>query len=118
MDDVQKYLQKKGPGLDQTIVKIYALRQFLNEERDRLVDDAVFYATTKCKEMDTSITRRIRKKKRMYGEETGNEENNLQEELRKDMLQFVDHLGRKLIAALSKCISSIRDLDSLNLVFS
>ena len=49
VDDVQKYLQKKGLGLDQTIVKIHALRQFLNEVRDRLVDDAIFYATTKCK---------------------------------------------------------------------
>ena len=60
VDDDKKYLQKKGLGLDQTIVKIHALRQFLNEERDRLVDDAVFYATTKCKEMDISITSRIR----------------------------------------------------------
>ena len=49
VDDVQKYLQKKGLGLDQTIVKIHELRQFLNEERDRLVDDAVFYATPSVK---------------------------------------------------------------------
>ena len=62
VDDVQKYLQKKGLGLDQTIVKIHALRQFLNEERDRLVDDAIFYATTNCKEMDISITRRERRR--------------------------------------------------------
>ena len=50
VDDVQKYLQKKGLGLDQTTVKIHSLRQFLDEERDRLVGDAMFYATTKCKE--------------------------------------------------------------------
>ena len=92
VDDVQKYLQKKGLGLDQTTVKIHALRQFLDEERDRLVGDAMFYATTKCKEMDISIIRRIRKKKRMYGEKTGDEENTFQEELRKDMLRVVDQL--------------------------
>ena len=90
VDAAQKYLQKKGLGLDQTIVKIHALRQFLYEERDRLVDDAMFYATTKCEEMDISITRRIRKKKRMYDEETGDKGNTLQEELRKYMLQVVD----------------------------
>ena len=32
----------------------------------------------------------------MYGEETGNEENTLQEELRKDMLQVVDHLWEEI----------------------
>ena len=91
-----KILQKKGLGLDQTIVKIHALRQFLYEERDRLVDDAMFYATTKCEEMDISITRRMRKKKRMYDEETGDKGNTLQEELRKDMLQVVDQLWEEI----------------------
>ena len=96
VDAAQKYLQKKGLGLDQTIVKIHALRQFLHEERDRLVDDAMFYATTKCEEMDISITRRIRKKKRMYDEETGDKGNTLQEEFRKDMLQVVDQLWEEI----------------------
>ena len=32
----------------------------------------------------------------MYGEETCNEENTLQEELRKDMLQVVDHLWEEI----------------------
>ena len=56
----------------------------------------MFYATTKCKEMDIAITRRIRKKKRMYGEKTGDEENTFQEELRKDMLRVVDQLWEEI----------------------
>ena len=96
VDDVQKYLQKKGLSLDQTITKIHALRRFLDEEGERQVDDAIFYAITKCKEMDISITRRIRKRKSMYGEKTGGEENTLQEELRKDMLQVVGKLWEEI----------------------
>ena len=96
VDDVQKYLQKKGLSLDQTITKIHALRRFLDEEGERQVDDAIFYAFTKCKEMDISITRRIRKRKSMYGEKTGGEENTLQEELRKDMLQVVGKLWEEI----------------------
>ena len=34
------------------------------------------------------------------------------------MYKLLNICGRKLIAALSRCISPIRDLDSLNLVFS
>ena len=67
VDDVQKYLQTKGLGLDQSVFKIHSLRQFLDDGRDRLFEESIIYAIARCEEMDITITRRVRKRKRLDG---------------------------------------------------
>ena len=96
VDDVQKYLQTKGLGLDQSVVKIQSLRQFLDAGRDRLVEEAIIYATTRCEEMGITITRRVRKRKSSDGVAINNAKITFQEELRRELFQVVDQLRNEI----------------------
>ena len=46
VNDVQKYLQTKGLGLDRAVDKIQVLQKFLDDERYWLVNEGIIYATT------------------------------------------------------------------------
>lgn len=96
VDDVQKYLQTKGLGLDQSVFKIQSLQHFLDTGRDRLVEEAIIYATTRCEEMGITITRRVRKRKRLDGVAINDEKITFQEELRRELFQVVDQLRNEI----------------------
>ena len=90
MNDVQKYLQTKGLGLDRAVDEIQVLQKFLDDERYWLVNEGIIYATTMCEEMEITITQRIRKRKRMDGDES--EVLTFQEELLRELFEVVDRL--------------------------
>ena len=80
----------KTPGLDRAVDKIQVLQKFLDDVRDRLVNEGIIYATTRCEEMDITITRRVRKRKQMDGDVS--EVLTFQEELRRELFEVVDRL--------------------------
>ena len=94
--DVHKYLQTKGLRLDQFVCQIQSLRQFLDAGRDRLVEEAIIYAITICEEMDNTITRRVRKRKRLDCEAINDEKIIFQEELRRELFQVVVKLWNEI----------------------
>ncbi|XP_073445537.1 zinc finger MYM-type protein 1-like [Dendrobates tinctorius] len=63
INDAQKYLQTKGLDLHQSSVKLTALRDYLLQNREAMVDSAMHKSKKLCSEMGISMERRIRKKK-------------------------------------------------------
>ena len=80
----------------QSVFKIHSLRQFLDDGRDRLVEESIFYAIARCEEMDITITRRVRKRKRLDGVVINDENITFQEELRRELFQVVDKLRNEI----------------------
>lgn len=71
IDDAQIYLQQQGLSVDKCAQKLSALKNHLVESRDRFVQEAINFARSLCEKLEIELkTRRIRRKKRMHGDET------------------------------------------------
>lgn len=89
-------LQSKGLTVDETATKIEALRFYIEEKRDHIVEGAIDIATKKSEDYDIPTEKRLRRKKRMVGEMTSDAGLTLKEELQKDMLEYLDRFRVKL----------------------
>ncbi|GBP39337.1 hypothetical protein EVAR_24318_1 [Eumeta japonica] len=71
VDDAQIYLQQRGLSVDKCAQKLCALKTLLVESRDRFVQEAIDFAKTLCEKLGIELkTIRIRRKKRMHGDES------------------------------------------------
>jgi hypothetical protein len=96
LDHAQKYLQIRGLSLERAVVKVQALQMFLDGERDQLVAESIADATTRCQQLEIEIERRVRRRRRMDGEEARDEPVPLQEQVRRELLQVVDRLREEI----------------------
>ena len=92
----QKYLQQKNLVLIQCVSKIPILDDFLQRQRESLVADTVAKAKDICEEMRITTEQRIRRKRRMPGEEADDAGFTLEEELRREMLDCLDSLSQEI----------------------
>ena len=89
--DTQKYLQRKGLSLENCAHKIKAFIDFLINERDALVKRCIDNALKICEEQEILIEeRRVRKKKKMPGEQAEDEGLSAAQEIKRCMLEAVD----------------------------
>ena len=63
VDQTQQYLQYKGLTLDRVVAKLEALRLFLHEQREFLVDSVIQCSVAKAKEYDIDVEKRVSCKK-------------------------------------------------------
>jgi hypothetical protein len=96
LDHAQKYLQIRGLSLERAVVKVQALQMFLDGERDQLVAESIADATTRYQQLEIEIERRVRRRRRMDGEEARDEPVPLQEQVRRELLQVVDRLREEI----------------------
>ena len=96
INDAQKYIQTKGLDLQQSSVKLTALRDCLLENREKMVDSAMDESKKLCSEMGISMERRNRKKKRMDGEGLTDAALGFDAELRREMLSVIDRLTEEI----------------------
>ena len=68
----------------------------MQRQRESLVADAVAKASDICEEMGIAIERRIRRRKRMPGEEADGAGLTLEQELRREMLDCLDSLSQEI----------------------
>ena len=73
VDHAQQYLQYKGLTLDKVVAKLDALKLFLSEERERVVDSAIEKAEMKADEYGITVDKPKRCKKKMPREEARDE---------------------------------------------
>jgi len=108
INDAQKYLQTKGLDLQQSYVKLTALRDCLLQNREKMVDSAMDESKKRCSEMGISMERRVRKNKRMDGEGLTGVTLVFDTELRRQMLSVID----RLIEEISCRFQQVHDLAS------
>lgn len=119
----QKYLQIAGLSLEKCVVKLRYLLSFLRENRDELVDNAIRHATEMCQDMDISVERRGRRKKKkmMPGEEAEDAGLSLSQELRRAMFEcldrFCEELARRL-SSLEYVSSKFAIVDAKNILYT
>ncbi|CAH2327032.1 zinc finger MYM-type 1-like [Pelobates cultripes] len=94
----QKYLQTVGLTLEKCIVKLQGLKAFLADQRSEIVEKAICYATTTCKEMDISMERRGRVKlhKTMPGKKAKDAGLTLPEKIKRAMFECLDRFHHEL----------------------
>ncbi|CAH2296492.1 zinc finger MYM-type 1-like [Pelobates cultripes] len=94
----QKYLQTVGLTLEKCIVKLQGLKAFLADQRSEIVEKAICYATTMCKEMDISMERRgrVKLRKTMPGEKAKDAGLTLPEEMKRAMFECLDRFHHEL----------------------
>ncbi|CAH2295746.1 zinc finger MYM-type 1-like [Pelobates cultripes] len=94
----QKYLQTVGLTLEKCIVKLQGLKAFLADQRSEIVEKAICYATTTCKEMEISMERRgrVKLRKTMPGEKAKDAGLTLPEEMKRAMFECLDHFHHEL----------------------
>jgi len=110
--DAQKYLQQKGLSLENCAQKMKAFVAFLSGERDALVSQAIDNALMICEKLEIPIEeRRVRRKKRMPGEQTQDVGLSVLEEIKRCMLQAVDRF-------LSEAERRFSGINELNKTFS
>lgn len=92
MNLTQKYVQTSAITMEKTLAKFQALKIFLQNERGKIVERAINYATETCNDMDISIERRGRtkKKKTMPAEMTPDAGVTLTEEIQRAMFEGLD----------------------------
>lgn len=89
--NTQKYLQRKGLSLENCAHKIKAFIDFLINERDALVKRCIDNALKICEEQEILIEeRRVRKKKKMPGEQAEDEGLSAAQAIKRCMLEAVD----------------------------
>ncbi|EFA12671.1 52 kDa repressor of the inhibitor of the protein kinase-like Protein [Tribolium castaneum] len=96
INDSQAYLQTKKLNLQQCDLKLQALRAFLMENRDQLIDNSVTYAKGICDDLGIAMDRRCRKKKTMAGETAGDAGLSYETELRRDMYHSLDRVIQEI----------------------
>ena len=62
-------MQTPGITLGMVATKLSAVKTFLEEQRSSIIDSAVQQALAKCEEHDIPVEKRIRRKRKMPGEE-------------------------------------------------
>ena len=87
---------KKDLNLIPCASKIRHLDDFLQRQRESLVADAVAKATYICEEMGIATERRIRRRRRLPGEEAEDGGLILEQELRREMLDCLDSLSQEI----------------------
>ncbi|CAH2315499.1 zinc finger MYM-type 1-like [Pelobates cultripes] len=107
----QKYLQTVGLTLEKCIVKLQGLKAFLADQRSEIVEKAICYATTTCKEMDISKERRgrVKLRKTMPGEKAKDAGLTLPEEMKRAMFECLDRFHH----ALEICSQAIEKIISM-----
>jgi hypothetical protein len=80
------------------VIKIKALKMFLQSQRIEIVERAISFATKKCEELDISIERRGRRRfrKHMPGEKARDARLTLPEKLQRAMLECLDRFYEEL----------------------
>ncbi|KAK4887127.1 hypothetical protein RN001_003398 [Aquatica leii] len=97
INDTQLYLQTKGLNMHHCAMKINALQLFLVDNRDVMVNDALSYTKTTCEDLDIDIApRRIKKTKKMTGEEAANAGLGYDIKLRQEMYESVDRITQEI----------------------
>lgn len=98
VNETQKYIQTSGLSLEKCVIKIKALKIFLQTQRIQIVERAISYATEKCEDLDISVERRGRRRfrKRMPGEMSQDVGLTLPEELHTAMLECLDRFYEEL----------------------
>ncbi|CAH2312268.1 zinc finger MYM-type 1-like [Pelobates cultripes] len=94
----QKYLQTVGLTLEKCIVKLQGLKAFLADQHSEIVEKAIGYSTTTCKEMDISMERRgrVKLRKTLPGEKANDAGLTLPEEMKRAMFECLDHFHHEL----------------------
>ena len=95
--------------LDRVVAKLEALRLFLHEQREFLVDSAIQRSVAKAKEYDINVEKRVSYKKRMPGEEARDIGLSLQGEIRRGMLECTDRFYEELVTR-SNAMNKIAEL--------
>lgn len=96
VDLAQKYMQTPGITVDMVATKLRALKVFLEEQRTKVVDNAVQQALAKCEELDIPTEKRIIRKRRLPGEEARDAGLSLQQETKRAMLECLDRFHMEL----------------------
>ena len=109
VNHTQKYLQIKGLPLDKVVTKLEALRIYLLEECNNLVEKSIQKALIKSVEYDIDVERRVRYKKMMPGELARDAGLTLKEENQRDMLKCIDRFHTELQTRL-KAIKYVADM--------
>jgi len=92
----QKYMQTPGITLDMVATKLSAVKTFLEEQRSSIVVSAIQQALAKCEEHDIPFEKRIRRKRKMPGEEARDSGLSLQQETKRAMLECLDRFHVEL----------------------
>lgn len=96
INDTQVYLQRKEINITECDFKLYALQQYLLENRDQLICNAITYAKKICDEVGIARDRRQRKKKMMPGEKTQDTDMSFEAELRREMFSSLDRVAEEI----------------------
>ena len=96
IDETQINLQTKGLGLDKCATDIASLLKFIVEERENLVVNAHASATEKCAFYEITPERRVRRKKRMPGEEAHDAGLSFQREIHREQKEIIDRLHAEI----------------------
>jgi len=96
--------------LQQSSVKLTALRDCLLQNREKMVDSAMDESKKLCSEMSISMERRVRKKKRMDGEGLTDAALGFDTELRRQMLSVtvIDRLTEEISCRFQQSCKQIR----------
>ncbi len=100
VNHTQKFLQISGISFEKSVNKFRCLKLYLQDDRKKIVENAIQYATDICDEMNIPIERRGRRqfKKTMPGEIAKDAGLTLQQELKRAMFECVDHFPVELEA--------------------
>ncbi|XP_063242660.1 zinc finger MYM-type protein 1-like [Bacillus rossius redtenbacheri] len=97
VDDAQIYLQQRGLSVDKCAQKLCALKTLLVESRDRFVQEAIDFAKNLCEKLGIELKTRIRRKKRMHGDESSEDA----------ALSHEQEIRREIIASFDKIIQEM-----------
>ena len=92
IDATHNNLQTKGLGLDKCATDIASLLKFIVEEKDNLVANADVSATEKCAFYEITLERRLRREKRMPGEEAKDVGFSFHGEINREQERILDRL--------------------------
>jgi len=109
INKTQEYLQTSGLCLSQCTAAVKALKHFITENRDSLVNSSIDETKSICEEQDIQIECRIRRKKKMpgeLGEDSGLDSLN---SLKREMFEATDQL-REEIFSRSKQMENIASI--------
>ena len=110
-NDVQKYFQQKGLSLEHCANRMKAFVAFLTEEREAIVKRCIDSAIQICEEQGIPVERRIRRRKRMPGEQALDAGLSFAEEIRRCILVAMDRF-------LMEATERFNVMQELNDIFS
>lgn len=96
IDNTQKHLQTKGLAIDSCAIKMKALSKYFEQERNNLVENAQTSAVKFCQDNEISRERRVRRKRKMPGEEASDAGLTHLQEIHREQLEIVDRLHSEI----------------------